>query len=260
MIKKTMFCLLITGILVTVPLISACNGEKGTTTQQTKLVTTTTMLTTTTPTTSTQPLTTTTTPTTTTTTTQPPTKATTTTTTAAIGETLSEILGHAVDITSVKYDMEITAPGTPATTTKIWMKTNKMRSEMTFEGQTMITLLNVDNQTMYLYYPDQNMAIKMAYEQPESAMEEAQSIPDYNPTIIGTETLDGKVCLVVEYTVNGTTAKMWIWEEYGFPIRVETTTAEGTIIIVYKNIEFTDIPDNVFELPEGVQIMDIPGM
>ena len=28
----------------------------------------------------------------------------------------------------------------------------------------------------------------------------------------------------------------------------------------YKNIEFADIQDSMFELPEGVEIMEIPGM
>ncbi|MFC1874550.1 hypothetical protein ACFLY3_00095 [Chloroflexota bacterium] len=110
-----------------------------------------------------------------------------------------------------------------------------------------------------MYYPDQNMAMEMTYEPIESAIDEAQAIPDYNPTIIGHDTLDGKVCLVVEYSIEGETATMWIWEEHGFPIRVEVTTAEGTIIVEYKNIEFVDISDNMFELPEGVEIMGIPG-
>jgi len=160
----------------------------------------------------------------------------------------------------VKYDMVMTSPGMPAMTIKIWIKGNKMRSETTAEGQTIITLLDMDAHTMYLYYPDQNMAMMMTYEPGETAMDEAQEITDYNPTIIGHETLDGKVCLVVEYSVEGETAKMWIWEEYGFPIKVEMTTSEGTVIIEYKNIEFTDIQDSMFELPEDVEIMDMSGM
>lgn len=135
-----------------------------------------------------------------------------------------------------------------------------MRSETTAEGQTIVTLLDMDEQTMYLYYPDQNMAMMMTYEPGESAMDEAQAVEGYNPVIIGHETLDGKYCLVVEYTVEGNTAKMWIWEEYGFPIRVEVTTNEGMTIMEYKNIEFTDIPDSMFEIPEGVTITTIPGM
>jgi len=37
-------------------------------------------------------------------------------------------------------------------------------------------------------------------------------------------------------------------------------TAEGKTTIEYKNIEFVDIPDSMFELPEGVQITDLTGM
>jgi len=111
---------------------------------------------------------------------------------------------------------------------------------------------------MYMYYPDQNMAMKVTYEPTESAVDEAQSIVDYNPVIIGHETLDGKVCLVVEYTVEGVTARMWIWEQYGFPIKIVSTTADGTVTVEYKNIEFIDIPDNMFELPAGVEIIEMP--
>ncbi len=160
----------------------------------------------------------------------------------------------------MKYDMLMTSPGVETITTKIWMKNNKMRTETTVEGETAVMLIDIDTQTIYMYFPAQNMAMKMTYEQPESAIEEAQSIPDYNPTIIGTETMDGKVCLVVEYTIEGQTTKMWIWKDKGFPIRVEMTTAEGKIIMEYKNIDFTDIPDSMFELPEGVDIIDIPGL
>ena len=131
---------------------------------------------------------------------------------------------------------------------------------MTLEGQTAITLLDMDANTMYIYYPGQNMAIEMTYEPTESPIDESQSITNYNPTIIGTETLDGKVCLVVEYTADGVTTKMWIWKENGFPIRIETTTGEGKTVIELKNIDFSDIPDSEFELPQGVEIVEIPGM
>ena len=134
-----------------------------------------------------------------------------------------------------------------------------MRTEATVEGEATVMLMDLDAQTMYMYMPSQGMAFKLTFEEPESAVEEAQSILGYNPVIIGTETLDGKVCLVVEYTVEGSTAKMWIWKDQGFPIRAEITTTEGTIIMEYANIEFVDIPDSMFELPEGVQIQEIPG-
>ena len=145
-------------------------------------------------------------------------------------------------------------------TTEMWIKNNKMLMEVIAEGQAIISLLDMDAQTIYIYYPDQNMATGMTYEPVESAMDEVQSITDYNPTILDPETLDGKVCLVVEYTAGVTTTKMWIWKENGFPVRIEMTNSEGKTVIEYKNIEFVDIPDSMFELPEGVEIMEIPGM
>jgi outer membrane lipoprotein-sorting protein len=114
---------------------------------------------------------------------------------------------------------------------------------------------------MYMYMPEENMAMEMTFSPPaKSAVEEAQSVADYNPTVVGTETIDGKVCLVVEYTADGTATKMWIWKEHAFPIRVEVTTTEGKTIVEYKNIAFVDIPDSEFVLPEGVEIVEVPGM
>ena len=176
------------------------------------------------------------------------------------GEGLGDILGHGTGIDSVSYTMEISGPGMPAVTTQVWMERNKMRTEMTQQGQTetMIYLVDYDAGTAYMYMPDQNMAIQMDISQvPPPDYESAQDIPDYDYNVIGTQTEDGKVCLVVEYSYGGATVKSWIWKEHGFPVRVETTTAEGKTVIVYKNIDFGDIDDSMFELPAGVQIMEL---
>ena len=53
--------------------------------------------------------------------------------------------------------MVVTSPSNETMTTKVWVKDNKMRFEMTAEGQTIVTLMDMDAQTMYLYYPDQNI-------------------------------------------------------------------------------------------------------
>jgi outer membrane lipoprotein-sorting protein len=176
---------------------------------------------------------------------------------APAGEDLEEILGLGAGIVSVKYDMLVTAPGTPTMTMHMWVKHNKIRTEMTEQGQTTIMLIDYDAGTYYMYMPDQNMAMQMPFDQAaESAIEEAQSITNYDYDIVGTETMDGKVCLVVTYTVGNESAKMWVWKEHGFPIRIETTTAEGTTVVEFKNIDFSNIPDSMFELPPGVEVME----
>ncbi|MGB7532347.1 MAG: DUF4412 domain-containing protein [Halobacteriota archaeon] len=174
------------------------------------------------------------------------------------GTSLSDLLGKAKGI-SVKYDMVATAPGVPSMTSKQWVKGNKMRMEMTAEGKTMIIIMDGDKQEMYMYYPGENMAIKMDFSQaPESAVEEAVSIEQYNPKVIDTETIDGKLCTVVEYASPEGSAKMWLWQKQGLPVRMEVATTEGTSRIEWKNFEFGDIPDDKFVLPDDAEIMGMP--
>jgi hypothetical protein len=226
-----------------------------TTTAATTTTTTTTSATTSTATTSTTPTTTTpvTTSTTTTTTTSKP--ATTTTTTTTATESLGDILGKSIGVSTLKYDQLITASGT-SMTQKVFIKKNKMRTEMVSEGQTIIMLVNFDTQTMYNYMPAQNMAIKMNMSQAGTpASDQAESAANYTPTVLGTVTMDDKVCLKVQYTANGATTTQWIWKQYGLPVRVENVGSTGTSIIEYKNYDFGDIADSMFELPAGVQII-----
>ena len=145
-------------------------------------------------------------------------------------------------------------------TQAVWVKKNKMRMEITQQGQNSVVLVDNDAMTMYTYMPAQNMAMKISWEPTtKSAVEEAQSLSEYNPTVVGTETIDGKVCTVVQYSVDGQTMKMWLWQDHGIPIRVEVTTAQGMTVMEYKNIQFVDIPDSMFALPAGVEIIQMPG-
>lgn len=172
------------------------------------------------------------------------------------GETLSEILGRGAGIASVKYDMVVTAPEAPTMTMKMWEEGNKIRAEMDQQGQTIVMLIDYDEGVAYMYMPAENFAYEIPLGQaPESAVEQAQAIAGYDYTVIGTDTIDGKVCTVVEYSYGGTSAKAWIWKEHGFLIRIESTAPGGTTITEFKNIDFADIDDSMFELPAGVQIV-----
>jgi len=175
------------------------------------------------------------------------------------GETLDDVLGLTAGIESVKFDMVMTSPQMASMTTKVWLKGQSMKSETTMDYQPIINIVNHETRTMYMYMPEQNTAFRVTYDDSQpSPIDTAQAIGQYQPLTTGTETIDGKVCLVVEYTVEDSSTKMWIWQEYGFPLKTVTETAQGTVTVEYKNIEFTDIPDSEFELPAGVQIMDMP--
>ena len=104
--------------------------------------------------------------------------------------------------------------------------------------------------------PAQNMAVKASYDQTSKpATQEAGSIAGYNPKNLGTESIDGIVCHVFEYNIDSNMAKMWISKDRGLPVKTEMTLTEGKIITEFKNYDFSDIPDSMFELPSGVQII-----
>jgi outer membrane lipoprotein-sorting protein len=248
------------GILVLVlSLVSACGAPKASTPAATTPTATGTHTATGTPTATTTPTGTTTpttaTSTTTTTTTKPP-------TTTAGGGSLADILGKGAAISSIKYDMTITAPGVPTTTATVYMKNyTKIREDLSVSGVNTIILMDMDAGVMYNYLPDQNIAYKMTLDQgttSQNAVEDPNTILQYNPQVIGTETIDGKLCTIISYDIPGTgTMKEWIWTEKGFPLKIETTTSQGTTTIEISNIDFSNIPDSTFSLPDGVQIIEM---
>jgi outer membrane lipoprotein-sorting protein len=172
----------------------------------------------------------------------------------AAGGSLGDLLGKAAGIASMKYDMVTTAPNNPTTTATMWAKKAKIRMETTQQGQNVITLINGDAKTMYMYQPDKNTATKMDFGQAPKSAADSNAILQYTPTLVGIETLDGKVCQVIQYTVSGTTTKSWIWMDKGLPVRMQVNTPMGTATTDFKNYDFSDIPDSLFELPAGVQI------
>ncbi len=149
----------------------------------------------------------------------------------------------------------MTGGGMESQTSKVWLKGNKMKVETVVEGERMITILDDDAHTMKMYYESSDMVMVMTYEPQDSALDETEGITEYNPVILGTETYDGKVCTVVQYTIEGTVTKMWIWKQYGFPIKIEATSSDGTYVIEYKNIVFNSVSDDVFVLPEATTTM-----
>ena len=184
-----------------------------------------------------------------------------TSTTAASSQTggnLAGILGQVSGIASMKYDMVTTTPDNQTATSTMWVKKTQMRMESTQQGQSIVVLINGDTKIMYMYMPAQNMALKEDYGQaPKSASDNANSILQNTPTVVGTETLDGKLCTVIQYTANSATTKEWIWQAKGLPVRMQITSSQGTTTTDFKNYDFSDIPDSTFVLPAGVTIQSL---
>jgi outer membrane lipoprotein-sorting protein len=156
--------------------------------------------------------------------------------------------------------MITTNPITGTAQATIWEKGNKSRYEITSEGTTIISIFDMD---AGVYYMSSGENIWMAMTLgpstiPEGVTENPNDILDYNPQTTGTETIDGKSCTVITWEIPDTgTMTEWIWTEKGFPVKMETITSEGTTTIEFTNIDFSDIDDSMFELPDGAIVTTI---
>jgi len=244
--KKLSMLAIITVLAVVIASLGACS--KATTTNQTSTTTTSS-------TTSVAPTTATTTKTTTTST-----KAQTTavsSTTTSTGNGLADLLGKAATVAYYSCQVNITN-GTDTENMNEWVKTGnptKLRMEITAAGQT--TDIIYDGQNYYMYMPSANIAYQMsvtAAQQYTANSGDTSSLTQYNPVLVGPDTVNGMACTVYQYTVQGVSTKIWIWNQYGLPVQM----VSGTTTIVYSNYSFSAITDSEFQLPAGVTVTTMP--
>jgi outer membrane lipoprotein-sorting protein len=139
-----------------------------------------------------------------------------------------------------------------------WVKTGnptKLRMEITAAGQT--TDIIYDGQNYYMYMPSANIAYQMsvtAAQQYTANSGDTSSLTQYNPVLVGPDTVNGMACTVYQYTVQGVSTKIWIWNQYGLPVQM----VSGTTTIVYSNYSFSSIADSEFQLPAGVTVTTMP--
>ncbi len=183
-------------------------------------------------------------------------------------ELLVDVLAKAKEIDSIKYETVMTTPGQPEMTQKAWVKGKKARIEMSFSGEEVIYLMDFDKKIMYMYDPARNEALEMDLtamggDMGETPLDQSEAIMKYNPEVVGSEILDGKDCLVIKYTIGegdgGGEVRSWIWKKYGLLIKMEASLPNGEVSVSeVKNIDFSNIPDSMFELPAGAEIIESP--
>ena len=244
--KKLSMLAIITVLAVVIASLGACS--KATTTNQTSTTTTSS-------TTSIAPTTSTTTKATTTSTEVQTTAVSSTTT--STGNGLTDLLGKAASVSYYYCEVNMTS-GPDISNMKEWIKTGnpaKIRMEVAAVGQT--TDIIYDGQNYYMYMPAANMAYQMSVasaQQYTSNSGNTSSLSQYNPVLVGPDTVNGMACTVYQYTVQGVSTKIWIWNQYGLPVQM----VSGTTTIVYSNYSFSSIADSEFQLPAGVIVTTMP--
>lgn len=148
---------------------------------------------------------------------------------------------------------------------KVWLAGGKVKSEMMAEGRKVVTIL--DGEAAYTYSPEENMAMKMPldkakkFDTPMDYSKEAQAAPD-KVKVLETVTYDGVKCKVIQVTSpdGKEQSKMWVREDYGIPVRVESDSGGDKFVMEIKNLKVGAQPPDTFKLPAGVQVQDLGEM
>lgn len=181
-------------------------------------------------------------------------------------ESLADLLSKGKKPAGLAYDYVMTAKDGPQMTGKMWVDGKKARSETTVQNQKMIIIIDGDANVAYMYNPDQNSAMKIALDSAKQAQTPGGYTRELDPAkakVLETTTYDGVRCRVVQIDNQDGKgqSKMWLREDYGLPVRVESTDASGgKMVMEYKNLKVGPVPADTFQLPSGVKITDIGGM
>lgn len=179
---------------------------------------------------------------------------------------LNDLLARGKQVKSLSYDYAITSGG-QTVSGKMWISGNKIRTEAVVQGQKMVNILDGDQKVAYSYQPNQKVAIKFDYsryvkdnqsESPNTPTDFSQRIDPNVAKILGTQNYEGAPCLVVSIEEPGKEPlKMYVNQEHGIPVRVETNGPQGKVLIEYKNLKVGPISEDMFRIPPGVRVNDL---
>lgn len=178
-------------------------------------------------------------------------------------ETLSTILAKGKGTKSMTCEYSVTSKDA-VVNGKVWVKDKSVKSESEINGRKVVMLVNGSDNSVVSYVPGENFAMKInniqSGQNVQTPAEYVEKLMEDKAKVIETVTYQGSKCKVIEMKDDNakTQTKMWIREDLGLPVKVETIEANGEkIIMEYKNISTEKISEDVFKLPEGIQITDM---
>jgi len=174
--------------------------------------------------------------------------------------TLAEAVKARAELES--YEMAMVLPDGKKVTQLVKLEDGEMaRAKVITEGDEWM-LVDRTESVIYAYSPEMETAMKMPMEGGEGEGTEMPTIDvdSFDPAvpIVGSETIDGTDCWVMDTTLKQEEkeSKVWVGKEDGLLRQVE---AEGEVVkFTYDKINA--VPDSEFELPEGIEIMDMSEM
>lgn len=144
---------------------------------------------------------------------------------------------------------------------QVWYKDGYMRMRSSVDGYGLTeNYYNYWDSTITSYSPGSGgPAQRMQFDFSSVDAPDNPAMEDYSLcTLLGTESIGGQTCLVLE-TPEGDT--LWVGTKYGFPLQVEFTDSLGDhFTVTYDNIEINTLEDADVLPPDDMEIKNVSGM
>lgn len=179
-------------------------------------------------------------------------------------ESIANLFSKGKNLPGLTYDYVMTLKDGPGMTGKVWVSGKKMKTETLMEKQQMITFIDSEANVIYNYMPAQTMLIKVPLDPgkaDKSPDQYAKSLDTTKVKLLESVVYDGVKCKVVITEDQASQTKLWVREDYGIPMKVESSEAgRVTMRTDYKNIKVGPVPPETFALPTGVSVTDMSEM
>ena len=166
----------------------------------------------------------------------------------------------------MSYTLVMTGAGL-SSESKVWLKDNKLKTDSTINGQRTITLFDLTSGETISYLPDDKIATKLKIEEYQgqdniTPIDYVRELDSSNFTLAGTETVNGMECKVIAINTGEASYKEWLSTEYGMVVKVEEEFNGQKVTVQFRNIKLGSgtVPDNTFNLPQGIEVIDMNAM
>ncbi len=179
-------------------------------------------------------------------------------------QSLADLINKGKLIQSVSADITSTTSDGKTSSGTIWVQGKMFKFETTVNGTQEVMIYNYNDSSMIVYQPATGRGSKMKLSQSQNRSP-GDLLNEMDPSKVqdlGTAVINGETCRVLQYTDQyGTTIKMWLIVDLGFPAQINSTLPNGTTTTAdYTNIKVGPLPSDTFSVPAGVKIIDMTNM
>ncbi len=163
------------------------------------------------------------------------------------------------DYDNYYFDLIVSGTGVANSSNKLWVIGSSFKSET----QGTVTFVNQKKKNMGVYIQAQNQVIITPLQEMEKLTTPFTVVDDIPKEVLskmeflGKEKLDDKNVLIFEGKSNAINVKLYIWEEEGIIIRMDTKKGQHTDSYYFKDLKFDSVKDSDITYPAGANVMDL---